>query len=219
MSDLRLVIFDVDGTLVDSQATIIKSMQSAFDGIGLHCPPRDRILSIVGLSLDGAMARLAPEGADVGALVEGYKSAYANLRSQGGATESYLYDGIAELIGELSGMDHVLLGLATGKSRRGVEMLLETQNWRGVFHTTQSADEHPSKPHPSMIYRAMEEVGTEAAQTMMIGDTSFDLDMAAAAAVTGIGVSWGYHDLHGLKRPEPIAETIEELRTRIWAEL
>ena len=219
MSDLRLVIFDVDGTLVDSQATIIKSMQTAFDGVGLTCPPRERILSIVGLSLDGAMMRLAPEGADVDGLVEGYKAAYADLRAKGGATETYLYDGIAELITDLSAIDHVLLGLATGKSRRGVEMLLETQNWRGVFHTTQSADEHPSKPHPSMIYRAMEDVGTDAAQTMMIGDTSFDLDMAAAAGVTGIGVSWGYHDLHGLKRAEPIAATIEELRTQIWAKL
>ncbi|MFK7882481.1 HAD-IA family hydrolase [Roseobacter sp.] len=190
---LRLVIFDVDGTLVDSQGDILAAMRRAFDAVGLSLPPRDEVLGIVGLSLDVAMARLAPEG-DHPTMVQAYKDAYMYLRAQTGAAESSpLYPGAREALARLNARPEVLLGVATGKSKRGLDKLVEAHGLEGVFVTQQVADFHPSKPHPSMIHEAMRETGVEASQTVMIGDTSFDMEMASAAGVVGLGVDWGYH--------------------------
>jgi phosphoglycolate phosphatase len=195
MSDaLRLILFDVDGTLADSQGAITSAMAAAFAGAGLPSPRRAEILSIVGLSLPLAMAELAGEQpADVQAvLVEGYKSAYKSARLAAGAGHSPLYPGAAEVLAELNAVPEYLLGVATGKSQRGLDALIEAHELR-CFVTRQCADHHPSKPHPSMVLRAMAETGVRPEDTVMIGDTSFDIDMGRAAGVRTIAVDWGFH--------------------------
>jgi phosphoglycolate phosphatase len=195
MSDaLRLILFDVDGTLADSQGAITSAMAAAFAGAGLPSPSRAEILSIVGLSLPLAMAELAGEQpADVQpVLVEGYKSAYKSARLAAGAGHSPLYPGAAEVLAELNAVPEYLLGVATGKSQRGLDALIEAHELR-CFVTRQCADHHPSKPHPSMVLRAMAETGVRPEDTVMIGDTSFDIDMGRAAGVRTIAVDWGFH--------------------------
>lgn len=211
---VRLVIFDVDGTLVDSQGAIVAAMTAAFQAVGLPVPARTAILSIVGLSLDHAMFRLAPDLPEQrrARLVQGYRDAYHAQRIATGAAEgSPLFPGAGEMLARLSAEDGMLLGIATGKSQRGLEALLEAHALTGLFVTRQVADHHPSKPHPSMILTAMEEAGVGVAQTVMIGDTSFDMEMARAAQVLGIGVGWGYHDAARLAAAERIIDGFDAL--------
>lgn len=192
---LRLVVFDVDGTLVDSQGDITASMSAAFLSEGLDVPPRDAILRIVGLTLDTAMRVLAPGLADdvYDRLVAAYKASYQRLRAEAGAASSPLYPGMGALLNDLAARDDVLLGIATGKSRRGLLALLDNHGLQEHFVTLQVADDHPSKPHPSMLLTAMSETGVEPEQAVMIGDTTFDRDMAQAARMPFLGVAWGYH--------------------------
>lgn len=210
----KLVMFDVDGTLVDSQGDIIGAMDLAFEGAGLHPPAREAILNIVGLSLDVAMLRLAPE-ADASRraqLVEGYKAAYMQLRAQiGVAQSSPLYPGARAMLETLHSRDDVVLGVATGKSRRGLDTLIDGHDLHAMFVTMQVSDNHPSKPNPSMLLRALAETGVAAQHAVMVGDTSFDMDMAAAAKIAGIGVSWGYHDTSALAGAETIIDQFSEL--------
>jgi phosphoglycolate phosphatase len=192
---VKLVIFDCDGTLVDSQHVIVASMVEAFRAVGLAVPPRERILGVVGLSLDIAVARLVPPESDletVDRIAEAYKASFGERRRRPDHAEP-LYDGIRETLDRLSATPGVVLGIATGKSRRGVDALLAREGLAALFATIQTADTNPSKPHPSMIVTAMDETGFEASDTVMIGDTSFDIEMAAAAGVLPVGVSWGYH--------------------------
>ncbi|MFK7765584.1 MAG: HAD-IA family hydrolase [Roseobacter sp.] len=199
--ELRLVLFDVDGTLVDSQGDILGAMTRSFAKEGLEPPTRKATLSIVGLSLPVAMARLLPDGAPdvLERLVEGYKSAYVAMRAEVGAAQSSpLYPGARAILEKLHAIPDVLLGVATGKSRRGLDKLIEAHELDAFFVTQQVADFHPSKPHPSMILQAMQDTGVRAAQTVMIGDTSYDMEMAESAGVAGIGVSWGYHPVSAL---------------------
>ena len=211
---LRLVIFDVDGTLVDSQGDIVAAMTHAFDGIGAPVPARDDILGIVGLSLDVAMARLAPnlDNADHVRLTDGYKASYMGLRKKAGAAQSSpLYPGALAALDLLNALPYTLLGVATGKSKRGLDKLLEGHGLQRLFVTQQVADFHPSKPHPSMIHAALRETGVDAANAVMIGDTSFDMEMARAAGVTGVGVSWGYHGRARLEAAHTIIDSFEAL--------
>lgn len=188
-----MVVFDVDGTLVDSQAVIVASMLDAFDAVG-HIPPaRDQILRIVGLSLPVAMARLAPD-ADIDRMVQTYKDSFVSRRAAvGSAQSSPLYPGARGILDRLHATPGILLGIATGKSRRGLDLLLEAYDFGPIFVTQQVADFHPSKPHPAMLHAAMDEAGVEADHAVMIGDTTFDMDMARSAGMPFIGVSWGYH--------------------------
>ena len=189
----RLAIFDCDGTLVDSQANICLAMEECFGRAGLPAPPRERTKRVVGLSLLEAMQAMVPE-AEPGlhvALAEDYKLSFQRLRGRG-LVEEPLYDGIAELIDALEA-DGWLLGVATGKSDRGLKLCLDHHGLARRFVTLQTADRHPSKPHPSMIEAALGEAGADPAKSMMIGDTSFDMAMAKAAGVAAVGVSWGYH--------------------------
>ena len=190
---IRLAIFDCDGTLVDSQHGIVAAMTSAFGAVSLPAPDRMACLSVVGLSLPLAVEQLHPEGsADIRAeLCEGYKRAFQQLRS-GGQLQEPLYPGVAELLNELDAAGW-LLAIATGKSDRGLRLLLEHHGLTKRFVSLQTADRHPSKPHPSMIDAALAEAGADRDSAVMIGDTSFDMLMARAANVRALGVSWGYH--------------------------
>lgn len=195
---MKLVIFDVDGTLSDSQAQITHAMTLAFEGIGLAPPPREAVLSIVGLSLPEAIARLAPNlGADEqGRIVEGYKQSYFTNRA---ASPAPLYPGARECLQKLAARDDLLLGVATGKSRRGLDALIAHHGLEGMFATRQVADNHPSKPNPAMIEAALSETGVMRERAVMIGDTTFDIEMARAARVAALGVSWGYHPVADLR--------------------
>ncbi len=196
MTDLRLVIFDVDGTLVDSQNHIFAAMVAAYDRIELPAPARAAVRGIVGLSLPQAFAALSPELSDSerADLVEAYKSAYADARqTQGAAMGSPLYPGAREALDILNAQPETLLAVATGKSARGLRHLIAAHELDGFFASLQVADHHPSKPHPSMIHACLQDTGLNPAQAVMVGDTRFDMDMARAAGVATIGVSWGYH--------------------------
>src|SRR6056297_4102340 len=200
---LRLVVFDVDGTLVDSQADILAAMAYAFQCADHPCPSRDQVLGIVGLSLDVAVARLAPtlDPTHHAKMVNWYKDAYIDLRAKTGAAQSSpLYPGALEVIKTLHDVPEILLGIATGKSRRGLDKLLEAHDLGRYFVTQQVSDHHPSKPHPSMIAAALSETGVAPGDAVMIGDTSYDMDMAQAAGIAGIGVGWGYHSPAALAR-------------------
>lgn len=189
----KLAVFDCDGTLVDSQHSICAAMAHAFEGEKLTPPDRQAILSVVGLSLPLAIARLLPEAeADFhNVLSDRYKMAFQKLRRDDAVLEP-LYPGIAELIAMLDS-EGWLLGVATGKSDRGLKLCLAAHGIGARFVTLQTADRHPSKPHPSMLLTAMADAGASPDTTVMVGDTSFDMEMARAAAVRALGVGWGYH--------------------------
>lgn len=190
---MKLAIFDCDGTLVDSQHSICTAMTRAFEEAKLAPPDRPAILSVVGLSLPLAIARLLPDAeADFhDHLSDRYKLAFQAMRREEGVCEP-LYPGIADLVVELDAAGW-LLGVATGKSDRGLALCLTHHGLIDRFVTLQTADRHPSKPHPSMLLTAMAEAGAAPDTTVMIGDTSFDIDMGVAAGVRSIGVAWGYH--------------------------
>ncbi len=209
----KLAIFDCDGTLVDSQANICLAMEHAFDEAGMTPPSRHATRRIVGLSLVEAMRVMLP-GADRQVhieMAERYKASYLVLRNNGLEHEP-LYDGIAGL---LSSMDESgwLLGVATGKSDRGLERCLDHHGIKGLFVTLQTADRHPSKPHPAMVYQALADAGTEAANAVVIGDTVYDIHMGKAAGTRTIGVNWGYHPVDELRGAgaDAIAESMDEL--------
>lgn len=196
MAELKLVIFDVDGTLVDSQADIVGAMVEAFESAGLPVPAREACLSVVGLSLPQLFAHLAPEQSSDAQhqLVEAYRAGYASRRSRMASGQSSpLYPGAREILENLASQDDVLLAIATGKSRRGLDHVIESHGLAGIFVSAQCADDHPSKPHPSMIEACLRDTGTFPDHAVMVGDTRFDVDMARAAGVSSIGVSWGYH--------------------------
>jgi len=194
MNANRLAVFDCDGTLVDSEANICLAIEDSFRLSGLEPPPHALARRVVGLSLVEAMQVLLPEGdAEIHVrLAEDYKSAFKRLRGQGLVAEP-LFDGIADAIDEI-GATGWLLGVATGKSDRGLTFCLEHHGLTRRFITRQTADRHPSKPHPSMLHQAMADAGAMPETTVMIGDTRYDIAMAKAAGVTAIGVAWGYHE-------------------------
>ena len=195
----RLAIFDCDGTLVDSQANICVALEQAFGDAGLPVPPRAAIRRIVGLNLVEAMRALLPQADhdDHVALAEAYKARFHRMRITGALADEPLFDGIADLIVRLSDGGWQL-GVATGKSDRGLSHVLAAHGLTQRFVTLQTADRHPSKPHPAMIEAAILEAGADPARTVMIGDTSFDMEMAVNAGVRAIGVGWGYHPVDEL---------------------
>jgi phosphoglycolate phosphatase len=190
---IRLAVFDCDGTLSDGQAAVCAAMDRAFAECGLVAPPSHQVRRIVGLSLPVAMRHLAPgeEPGTHGRLVDAYKRAFFEARTQGRVHEP-LFDGIEPLLRSLHSGGWQL-GVATGKSDRGLNVCLTLHGVRELFVSLQTADRHPSKPHPAMLEAALAEAGAAAGDTVMIGDTTYDIDMARAAGVRALGVAWGYH--------------------------
>lgn len=190
----KLALFDCDGTLVDSQHNICICMEDAFGQAGVVAPDRASIKRIVGLSLGEAVRALLPnaEAALVEQVAEDYKNAFHRLRGNG-LIEEPLFDGVLDALEALLSENWVL-GVATGKSDRGLALCLAHHGIKDRFVTLQTADRHPSKPHPSMVRLAMREAGATAATTVMIGDTSYDMAMGVAAGARSLGVEWGYHE-------------------------
>lgn len=190
----RLVIFDCDGTLVDSQHMIIDAMHATYDKLSMPLEDDARVRSIVGLSLVEAMAMLRPD--DEAELHEEmaniYKREFYRLRVEEAAKPDPLYPGTRDVLQAL-GEAGYLLGVATGNSDRGLARVIAEHELDGLFVTLQTADGHPSKPHPSMIHKAMAEAGADASTTIMVGDTSYDMMMARKAGAEAVGVTWGYH--------------------------
>ena len=191
---LKLFIFDCDGTIVDSAHTIVEGMDKAYQRHDLTPPGAAATRSIIGLSLPEAIEHLSPgiDAVSRDLLVQSYKDHVTVKRENGEATE-HLYDGAKEVIEALAVEEEILLGIATGKAYRGVLHLFNTFGWHDHFVTVQTSDRAPSKPNPGMILQAMEETGIAASDTVMIGDTSYDMEMAISAGVQAVGVTWGYH--------------------------
>ena len=191
----RLAIFDCDGTLVDSGAAISEALALTFAERGLAVPAPEVGRKVIGLSLIEAMAGLVPESSrdEQYGLAEDYKRHFIAMRGAGRVAEP-LYPGILDLLDALEDHDFQL-AVATGKSDRGLRHCLDAHGIHARFVSLQTSDRHPSKPHPSMIYQALADSGADAKDTLMIGDTSFDMAMAVAAGAVPVGVAWGYHDV------------------------
>lgn len=189
---MKLVIWDIDGTLVDSRAIIQSSMAAGIAAAGLPPLPPQQVSRIVGLSLPVAVATLLPEANETtrARVVEGYRAAYFDARS---VAESPLFPGARDLLDRLAARDNLLMAVATGKSRKGLDALLAAHDLGACFAVTHCADDHPSKPAPGMVLACLRDTGVDAADAVMVGDTSFDMLMARGAGVAGIGVGWGHH--------------------------
>ena len=200
-ADIRFVAFDFDGTLVDSHATIIAAMIAAFEAHGRPAPPAAAVRDIIGLPLDASVARLLPPGTqdavDIVAIGGGYRTAYGARTARPDHIDA-LFPGVREVLDFLDSAG-VVSGIVTSKSRRGLERVLDRHDLRSRFVTLQTADDGPCKPHPFLLERAMEQAGASPAHTVMVGDTTYDIEMARHAGVDAIGVSWGAHDATALR--------------------
>ncbi len=190
---MKLVLFDCDGTLVDSLHLIHGCMASSFEGHGYAAPDAEQTKSVIGLTLDTAIARLLGRDVDaeVVAMTARYKAHFAAIRAEGTSSER-MFDGIRALISHLDAREDVVLGVVTGKSRRGLGAVLRLHGLERTFFTMRTADDCPSKPHPAMVTECCREAGIDETDTLVVGDAVFDMQMAAAAGAVGIGVAWGY---------------------------
>lgn len=212
----HLILFDLDGTLVDSADIILAAQARAFAAVSLPMPERERALSIVGLSLREAFEVLAGRDGPIDGLIEAYKTAFFELRRDESVPER-LFEGAAELLDDLAAHERLALGVATGKSRRGVDALSTVHGWEGRFATIQTADDAPSKPHPAMIHQAAAETRVMPARILMVGDSSYDMMMARSAGARAIGVGWGFQPREALREAgaERIVESFDELHALI----
>ncbi|WKL57306.1 HAD-IA family hydrolase [Asticcacaulis sp. ZE23SCel15] len=195
---LKLAVFDVDGTLVDSRGPILQALNEGAKAVGLEPPPYEEARHIVGLSLVEALQHLRPEAdaALIDAYAHEYKQAFLRFHADPDFRE-ILYPGAEATLLRLKA-EGWLIGMATGKSRRGVNRVLDVFGWRDLFDATYCGDDGPSKPHPFMVTENMRVLGVDASQTLMIGDASFDMRMAIDARAYAIGVSWGFHTVEEL---------------------
>lgn len=188
---VKLAVFDCDGTIVDSQYSIMACMAAAFTENGLISPGIAEVRRVVGLPLHRAIEVLAPDGAPIAAMTDAYSRKWSEARSENALSEP-LFPGILEVFENLIASGW-LLGVATGKSMRGLEATLTHHDIASHFVTLQTADRARGKPDPEMLEIAMAETGAQPWNTVMIGDTTFDMEMARRADVRAVGVSWGYH--------------------------
>lgn len=186
----RLVVFDLDGTLVDSARQIVAAMRAGYAAVGRKTPDEAAILSIVGISLPKAVERLTPGVAaeERDRIVAAYRTAF-----HADPVAPPLYPGAARALAALTAVPDLRLAVATGKGRRGLLRVLDQHGLRPQFHSLHGGDEHPSKPDPAMLQAAMAAAGVTQSQTVMIGDSVFDIQMAEAAGVRSIAVGWGYY--------------------------
>lgn len=207
----RLAIFDCDGTLVDSGAPIYTALKASLERNGLDAPPPSVSRRVIGLSLTEAMAALFPDAATAlhAKLAEDYRRAFMELRAAG-EVEEPLFDGVLELLDSLEA-DGWLLAVATGKSDRGLRHCLDRHGLHARFISLQTADRHPSKPHPAMIEQAIADAGASPVTTIVVGDTSFDMAMAVNAGAAGIGAGWGYHEAEELIEAGALAVAAQPL--------
>jgi phosphoglycolate phosphatase len=210
---VTLIIFDFDGTLVDSRRQIWESHRVVFEQFGLACPTQEQSLSLIGMSLELVLAQLAGPDAPVARMADAYKHLLPVLR-ENAASVNAAFDGAADLLAALAGQRDVKLGIATGHVSHAIEPALEKFGWRNFFCNVQTADRAPSKPHPGMLLQALSETGMHKDDAIMIGDTAFDMEMARAAGIESIGVAWGYHGVERLRDAgaSRIVADMEELR-------
>lgn len=215
---MKLVIFDFDGTLVDSRALILESHRIVFADFQLPAPTPARSLALVGKSLNVILTELAGPTAPVAEMVRAYDLLLPQLRADPVFAEQP-FDGIGELLHELKARPDVVLGLATGHRSDTVAPALDALRWSGLFQTIQAADTAPSKPHPGMLLQAMAATGISSSDAVFIGDTTFDMEMAQAARLRSIGVAWGYHQTDRLMAAgaHRVANAVAELRNCIHA--
>ena len=204
-----LIVFDWDGTLMDSTSTIVTCIQAAARDLGLPVPDDKRASYVIGLGLQDAMEAVLP---DLDAkyyphMVERYR--YHYLTKDKGLT---LFDGVRDMLNELSQAGY-FLAVATGKSRVGLNRALDAANLLSVFDATRCADETFSKPHPAMLHELTRELGQDIRRTVMIGDTTHDLQMAINAGAAGVGVHYGAHSAVELEALNPsfVASSVAEL--------
>lgn len=214
--DLSLVIFDMDGTLIDSQAIIIAAMRRAFAAAGMSPPSDDATRSIIGLSLPELFRILAPTQ-DPHEMADHYRQSFVAVRAEtGGEAASPLFPGAQDAIRALTGAGR-LISVATGKSRRGLKHAMDGHGWNDVFTFPQTADDARSKPDPEMVLTCMDRHGVTPARTVMVGDTTFDMEMARAGGAHAIGVAWGYHPVASLREAGAgtIIEAFDELSAAV----
>ena len=213
---VKLVIFDFDGTLVDSRSLILESHKIVFAEFQLPAPSPAHSLALVGKSLDVILADLAGPAAPVLEMVRAYDLLLPQLRADPAFAERP-FDGVGDLLHELSRTTDTLLGLATGHRSDTVAPALQALRWNELFRTIQAADMAPSKPHPAMLLQALAATGVEAKDAIFIGDTTFDMQMAQTAGLRSMGVSWGYHQAERLLAAGAhyVAQSADELRTCI----
>lgn len=209
---MRLIIFDMDGTLVDTVGLLVETMTDAFTSIGETAPDEVAIRGISGITLPEAIGMLAPslDPTRHGAVVDSYRQHY---RGRAGLEREPLFKGAVEAIDRLRGKPGTILAIATGKGFRSATSLLDVHGIRAHFHSVQTPSHNRGKPDPQMIETAMAQAGAGKAETVMIGDTVHDMKMARAAGVAAIGVAWGYHEREELRKAgaDVVLESFDDL--------